>query len=188
MLKIDYHNSGGRSRHVFTLRYLACKIRSWLIFHVKYHGKVKYKGFVRIMKGTTFERPGICIGHNVQFGPYCKVMAEVEFHNHILMASNVVFVGKHDHEYDIPGQTMWNGRRLSDNKTVVCDDVWIGHGAIILAGVRIGQGAIIAAGSVVTKDVPPCEVWGGNPARKLKDRFATPEERLQHLAFLQRLS
>ena len=108
------------------------------------------------MKGTSFERPGIRTGHNVLFGPYCKVMAEVEFHNHILMAGNVVFVGKHDHEYDIPGQTMWNGRRLSDNKTVVCDDVWIGHGAIILAGVRIGQGAIIGRKSCAQTERQIC--------------------------------
>lgn len=187
MLKINYNNTAGRSRRVFALRYLACIVRSWFIFHIKYRSRIKYKGFVRVMHGTTFERPGICIGHNVQFGPNCKVMAEVVFHNNILMAGHVVFVGKNDHAFNIPGQTIWDGQRLSDNQTVVCDDVWIGHGAIILAGVRIGQGAIIAAGSVVTKDVPPCEVWGGNPARKLKDRFATQEEKQKHLSFLQQI-
>jgi phosphonate metabolism protein (transferase hexapeptide repeat family) len=51
-------------------------------------------------------------------------------------------------------------------------DVWIGHGAIILPGMRIGHGAVIAAGAVVTKDVAPFAIVGGVPARFLKWRFA----------------
>jgi phosphonate metabolism protein (transferase hexapeptide repeat family) len=50
-------------------------------------------------------------------------------------------------------------------------DVWIGHGAIILPGVKIGHGAVVAAGAVVTKNVPPHAVVGGVPARFLKWRF-----------------
>lgn len=54
----------------------------------------------------------------------------------------------------------------------VKDDVWIGYGAIILSGVTIGQGAVIGAGAVVTKDVPPYAIVGGNPAKVLKYRFS----------------
>lgn len=50
-------------------------------------------------------------------------------------------------------------------------DVWIGHGALVLQGVRIGHGAIVAAGSVVTRDVPPYAIVGGVPARVLRYRF-----------------
>lgn len=55
--------------------------------------------------------------------------------------------------------------------TVVGNDVWIGRNSVILPGIRIGDGAIIAAQSVVTKDVAPYTVVGGNPARFLKNRF-----------------
>lgn len=47
---------------------------------------------------------------------------------------------------------------------------WIGTGAIVLQGVTIGDGAVVAAGAVVTKDIPPFEVWGGVPAKFIKKR------------------
>jgi virginiamycin A acetyltransferase len=54
---------------------------------------------------------------------------------------------------------------------VIGNDVWIGHGAIVLKGVRIADGAIIGAGSVVTRDVPPYAIAVGNPARIIRKRF-----------------
>ena len=54
---------------------------------------------------------------------------------------------------------------------VIGNDVWIGRESIIMPGVKIGDGAIIAAYSVVTKDVEPYSVVGGNPARFIKKRF-----------------
>ena len=59
-------------------------------------------------------------------------------------------------------------------KTKIGNDVWIGHGAFIRAGVTIGDGAIIAARSVVSKDVPHYAVVAGNPARVKKYRFEQP--------------
>lgn len=55
--------------------------------------------------------------------------------------------------------------------TIVGHDVWIGHNATIMPGVTIGDGAIVAAASVVTKDVPPYAIAGGNPARIIRMRF-----------------
>lgn len=52
----------------------------------------------------------------------------------------------------------------------ICDGVWIGARAIVLPGVTIGEGAIVAAGAVVTKDVEPWSVVGGNPAKVIKKR------------------
>lgn len=59
----------------------------------------------------------------------------------------------------------------SKGDIVVKDDVWIGTNAIICSGVTIGQGAIVAAGAVVTKDVEPYAIVGGNPAKVIKYRF-----------------
>jgi acetyltransferase-like isoleucine patch superfamily enzyme len=68
--------------------------------------------------------------------------------------------------------------------TTIEEDVWVGCGAIIMAGVTIGRGAIIAAGAVVTGNVPRYEIFAGVPARRLRSRFATDEERRIHDAAL----
>ena len=54
---------------------------------------------------------------------------------------------------------------------VVGNDVWIGRESVIMPGVKIGDGAIVAAYSVVTRDIPPYTVFGGNPAAFIKPRF-----------------
>lgn len=54
---------------------------------------------------------------------------------------------------------------------VIEDDVWIGHGASILKGVRVGRGSIVAAGAVVIKDVPPYSIVGGVPAKVIGSRI-----------------
>lgn len=68
--------------------------------------------------------------------------------------------------------------------TVIGNDVWIGHGAMILPGVTIGNGAIIGAGSVVAKDVPAYAIVAGNPARVIRFRFeAETIQRLNRISW-----
>ena len=55
--------------------------------------------------------------------------------------------------------------------TIIENDVWIGMGCYIKAGVKIYTGAVVGMGSVVTKDIPPYEIWAGNPAKKIGERF-----------------
>ncbi|MFE7802460.1 CatB-related O-acetyltransferase [Nocardia sp. NPDC057440] len=72
----------------------------------------------------------------------------------------------------------------SRGDTVVGNDVWFGHGATVLPGVRIGDGAIIAAGALVTADVPPYTIVGGNPATPIRRRFDPADvDRLLHAAW-----
>ncbi len=56
-------------------------------------------------------------------------------------------------------------------RTVIGNDVWIGSSCLIKGGIKIGDGAVVGMGSVVTHDIPPFEIWAGNPAKKIKDRF-----------------
>jgi len=62
-------------------------------------------------------------------------------------------------------------RRDLTRVTTIGNDVWLGHGAIITAGVTIGDGAVIGANAVVTKDVPPYAIMGGVPAKLIRYRF-----------------
>lgn len=184
-MKIEYSNMPkGASKFSFLLRYLFNVLRTWWIFHIKFPW-VQYKGFVRVMKGTRFAKGfKVKLGHNVQFGDYCNVSSPLVVGDYVLMAGRVCFIGKNDHTFNTPCQYIWNGPRGVSKSTIIENDVWIGHRATIMGPVHIGAGAIIAAGSVVTKDIPACEIWGGVPAKKIRNRFSTDEQKSNHLNFI----
>lgn len=170
-----------RSKAVLFIRSIMNSIRSWYMLNIKYRW-IKSNGFLRIPTKTSIWSPhkDVTFGHHVQFGSNCMIQCDVEFGNYVLVASNVSFVGKDDHLFDKVGTQIWNSGRGDSYKTSIGNDVWIGHGAIIMGGVKIGDGAIVAAGAVVTKDVPPCVIVGGNPARVIKYRFQDQEEIAKH--------
>lgn len=71
-----------------------------------------------------------------------------------------------------------------DQRLTLGHDVWIGHGAVVLAGRSVGTGAVVAAGAVVSKDVPAYAIVAGVPARVVKERFpADIAARLQALGW-----
>lgn len=95
----------------------------------------------------------------------------------VSIADDVTFLLGGNHGYSglstFPFLTKYFGTLESQTKGPVSvgDDVWIGYNTLILSGVTIGQGAVIAAGSVVSKDVLPYSIVGGNPARLIRYRF-----------------
>lgn len=99
--------------------------------------------------------------------------------NYVSIADNVCFILGGNHPYSgfstYPFKVVFFGHKaeaMTKGPIIIEDDVWIGHGSIILSGVKIGQGAIVAAGSVVTKNVPIYSIVGGNPATVIKYRFS----------------
>lgn len=103
---------------------------------------------------------------DVEIGKYCQIGAYVAMHstNHPITFPTTYI-----------NQNLFDGslkQFKTSEKVVIGNDVWIGHGVIILAGVTIGDGAILAAGSVITKDVEPYHIVGGNPAKLIKKRFS----------------
>ncbi|MCQ2597745.1 MAG: CatB-related O-acetyltransferase [Treponema sp.] len=102
----------------------------------------------------------------LKIGNYCSIACGTKFllsgEHYIDTISIFPFKVKCFHE-EAEGKTKGN--------IIIDDDVWIAENSIICSGVHIGQGAVIAAGSVVTKDVEPYAVMGGNPAKLIKYRF-----------------
>jgi len=135
--------------------------------------KVFFANMPRISRknSVAFSGRDIYIGHNCHFG------ANVEFGSKILLASNVSFVGG-DHKWNVIGVPIKDTGRDTLKSINIGDDVWVGHGAIIIQGVTLGEGCIVAAGSVVTKDVDEYSIVGGNPATEIKKRFDPDEIKL----------
>lgn len=119
----------------------------------------------------------------VFLGNECWIGPRTQIGRYTLFAPRVAIVGD-DHVIDDPGVPMHFSGRPAQQDTHVGRDVWVGYGAILRRGVTIGDGAVIAAGAVVTRDVPPYEVWGGTPARRIKSRFASEEARTTHTSML----
>lgn len=127
----------------------------------------------------------VVIGDYSYIGPNSIICPMVNIGRFVMLGPSVVIMGK-DHKFDIVGQPMIFSGRESLKGTTIEDDVWIGAGAFIMEGITIGAGAIIGAHSVVTKNVPSGEIYAGNPARKIKDRFRSSKELQAHLEILTR--
>ena len=121
----------------------------------------------------------LAAGAHSYVGPGCIIGPKVEIGPYAMLGPRVSIVGG-DHNYSRPGTPIIFSGRPKLSATVVEADAWIGCGAILMAGVRIGRGAIVAAGAVVTKSVPPYEIHGGVPARKIGDRFSDPNAQELH--------
>jgi len=111
----------------------------------------------------------------VYIGPNCLIYPKVSIGAYTMLANNVSIIGG-DHAYNKSGMPIIFSGRGVLSETTIGKDVWIGAYSKILTGVKIGDGAIIALGSVVTKDVEAYSIYGGIPARKIKDRFKTKHE------------
>lgn len=178
----------GRPQWLSSLRFQVCRLRTWFYCQFKCPW-LKYKGFVRIPWSVDLWSPHrhIILGNNVQFGPGSIIHCDAEIGDYVLIARNVALVARDDHRFDYPGVPIWDSPRGDQFKVVIEDDVWVGHGAIILSGVTVGRGAIVAAGAVVTRDVPSYAIVGGNPAREIKKRFVD-EDRNVHDVFLNKMN
>lgn len=104
-------------------------------------------------------------------GIYC--LNRVEIGNHVLIGADTIIMDNNFHslDYSIRGTSKEGYHHKGTINTapvIISDNVFIGTRCIINKGVCIGEGAIVAAGSVVVKDIPAWEVWGGNPAKFIK--------------------
>lgn len=123
-----------------------------------------------IGKHCTFSSKNkIEIGNNFYMGNNCHLASNIVIGNDVMFASYVSCVGG-DHKIDNINCLMNKSGRDILKTTIIEDNVWVGHGAIILHGITIKSGSVIAAGCVVTKDIPENAIYGGNPAKLIRYR------------------
>lgn len=124
--------------------------QTYTIFVVTKGAKLEIDSNTGISNTTIVCREYIKIGRNVKIGGNTKIY-DTDFHS-------------------LKYQERINSKTdIANNKPVyIKDDAFIGAHSIILKGVTIGEKSIIGAGSVVTKDVPDREIWGGNPAKFIR--------------------
>lgn len=113
------------------------------------------------------------VGDKLIIGKFCMIASDVKF---IMNGANHLTDSMSTYPFAIFGKGWENameGKSYPQKGDInIGNDVWIGYNATIMAGVNIGDGAIIAANSIVTKDVEPYTIVGGNPAKKIRKRFS----------------
>ncbi|MHB2264336.1 DapH/DapD/GlmU-related protein [Aliihoeflea sp. PC F10.4] len=128
---------------------------------------------VEIGDFSYFERHGEAIYASI--GKFCSIAANVRINalDHPMERVTTHKITYRPNEYfrfhGVDGD--FRDRRR-DARVNIGNDVWVGHGAVVMPGVTIGDGAVIGANAVVTRDVEPYEVVVGTPARHLRYRFA----------------
>ena len=128
-------------------------------------GKKVDESFVLIPPFYTAHGNEIRVGRNVFVNQNCTFydLGGLDIGDEVLIGPNVsIITSGHPLE---PSQR----RAVTIGKPIVIErNVWIATGAIIIGGVTVGENSVVAAGSVVTKDVPPNTLVGGNPARVIR--------------------
>ena len=133
--------------------------------------EIKLLGDNSIGMNTIIQGSGsIVFGKHTFCGEFCVfgVNESVTIGDNVMIAQAVT-IRDTDHEFSSLSMPM-REQGIATASVRIMDDVWIGHGAIILKGVEIGEGSIIAAGAVVNKDIPAYAIAGGVPARVIGSR------------------
>lgn len=161
---------------VLKIKYGHC-ISMSIINSIKGNVKIELSIGSKLEIGSFFMSAGPCyikctenaickIGSKVFINHNCSItcVEEISIGNNCNIANNVVIV---DHDHNMGENGVEDG--FESSAVHIGENVWIGANTTILKGVSIGDGAVIAAGAVVNQNIPSHEIWGGVPAKKIKN-------------------
>lgn len=155
---------------------------------IRFNNTLKLEPYCGILSGNTlfdigsFSYSWTSLPATIEVGRYCSIAQQITIprpRHPIDKLSSSSFM--YDRGFSIiQSHISDSGKPYSNFKAnpqkampMIGNDVWIGYGASLMPGITIGDGAVIAAHSVVTKDVGPYEIVGGNPAKFIRLRFPT---------------
>lgn len=144
-----------------------CIIGGIFIFESQ-DGKITIGNHSYIGSSTFISRSSITIGSNVTIAWGCTIYDHNSHSIDYKERSKDIDDQLYDYRNKLSPTCSKDWTTVKTKPIIIEDNVWIGFNCIILKGVSIGEGAIIAAGSVVTKDVAPWTMVGGNPAKFIK--------------------
>lgn len=136
---------------------------------------LKFKKFgknIRLGFGGNIAHPeGITLGSNIFIALGFVISGKsLEIGSNVLIGPRLT-IECDDHKFNKVGETMWNYQNKKSIKHIkISNDVWIGANVTIIGGVEIEEGSVIASQSLVNKNIPPYSVYGGIPAKFIKDR------------------
>ncbi|KFB98055.1 chloramphenicol acetyltransferase [Trabulsiella guamensis ATCC 49490] len=153
---------------------LQCEVLASSVMEYSTLGDFSYLGeYVTVADATIGKF--VAIANNVRIGAPNHPMERPSQHR-------ITYCPEYYSPHAVRDHAFFSQRR--DAVVTIGNDVWIGHGAIVLPGVAVGDGAVIAAGAVVSKDVAPYTIVGGVPARTIRLRFSPHiGARLQQIAW-----
>lgn len=123
------------------------------------------------------DRPVLRIGNHVFIGHGCSftVANAITIGDHCYIAGDVAVLNSPGHPLDPEKRAAGLPPDYAEVRPVVIsNNVWIAQRAIIMPGVTIGEGSVVAAGAIVTRDVPPCTLVAGAPARVVRQLVPSP--------------
>ncbi|NJB35398.1 acyltransferase [Croceivirga sp. JEA036] len=181
------------------IKKLVKKARFWYLTRIKWRRYQFGPNFYAGLRVSLWAKDTLTIGRNFYIGRDSQIETDCVIGDNVIFGNCVAIVGKYDHHFQQIGYPIRLASRIRDDHydwkgkgqlTRIEDDVWVGYGSIIMSGVTLAKGCIIAAGAVVTRDTEPYSIYGGNPAKKIANRFNSlqdlqtheqKEKELQHL-------
>ncbi|SDO76183.1 acyltransferase [Selenomonas ruminantium] len=133
------------------IRYNAIGGQSGCTFNVRSGAQIIIGRGTGISNTTFCSWQKIELGEDVYIGGDCRIY-DTDFHSL-----------RKDNRVRLPDV------HVKSKSVHIKDGAWLGASVIVLKGVTIGENSVVGAGSVVTKDIPPNQIWAGNPARYIKD-------------------
>jgi maltose O-acetyltransferase len=132
---------------------------------------------IRINYGASFGTGlNVHLGENSSIAANAWIGNDTRIGNDVMMAPDVIILSN-SHNFARTDISMREQGAPPPRPVTIGNDVWIGTRVIILPGVTVGDHAILGAGAVVTKDVPEWAIVGGNPARVIRYRNDTSDDR-----------